>query len=226
MVQSKSKGCGLGCLGYGCLIAVTLFVVVGGGVAYYAVKSVRSAVEMYTVDAPPKIPVPAVDPSVLVAAAGKMTTFTKAVESGAPAVIELSTPEIEGFIQSTPWRERLRVSVDGSQVSWNFSFPLSALGEWPAARVLLGDRLSRAVYGSARTSISFSNGAFVVKFSELVLNGKALEEMAQGHAGDWVSGALNSLGGVDSEPKVRDAFQRIEAFEIQNGVASLRVRGN
>jgi hypothetical protein len=106
-------------------------------------------------------------------------------------------------------------------VSGTFSFPLRALGEWDAARPIIGDYLDRYVTGSARVKLSAADGIATVTFDELVLNGQVFDGDALKEASEWVSGFVNSQAATPEAQKIR---ARIQSVTLRDGLAVLRVR--
>lgn len=223
MNVSGRTGPRLGCFGYGCAIAVVLMVATFGGMGYYVIKSIRTAVTVYTVENPPKLEVPPTDPAMAATARSKLEVVALAVRDNTATVQELTGEEIRAFIQSTSWRDFVVVSLDQNRVHFDFSFPLTALGEWTSARFLLGNLTERGVYGSADGSFSITNGIFKVSFSTLTLNGKVLEDMARGHASEWVSGALNSWGAEAAKEDRASIVAPNVSVEIRDGKAIVSV---
>jgi hypothetical protein len=189
--------------------------VVGGGVGYYLVHQVKSAVLEYTSEYAPAItPVPVV-PEVSESARTKVQRIQQALDAKSAFETEFSSDEVNAAIQQTPWRDKISVSLDGDRVRGAFSFPISALGDWPAARLLLGESVSRNFNGSFAGGIQLSDGKAAISFSELTLNGHRLEDMAQGHASKWISGAL-SAPDDEGEAHEEGMIERIQRFEVRD----------
>jgi hypothetical protein len=191
---------------------------VGGGIAYYLFHQVKSAVLEYTAEVAPAItPVPA-SPEVRQSARGKLEQLRRALDTKSSLQLEFSNEEVGAAIQDTPWRDKIAVVLDGDTIRGRFSFPISAIGEWPAATILLGDAVSRVMSGSFAGSIRVEDGKASIAFSELMLNGHKLEDMAQGHASKWVSGAVNAPDvDDDGQAKEGETLQQVRRFEVKDG---------
>lgn len=214
--SQQKRGCG--CFSYGCVIALTIIIVVGGGVAYYLYHQVRSAVWEYTSESAPGIvPVP-VAPEIAQSAEQKISLIKGALDGGTSVQVEFSSDEVSAAIQQTPWRDKIALTLDGDSLRGQFSFPISAVGEWPAARILLGDAVSRVVAGSFAGKLRVEDGKASISFSELTLNGHTLEDMAQGHASQWITGAVNAPDIDDQgQPHEDERLRQIRRCEVKDG---------
>jgi hypothetical protein len=205
-----------------------LFTVVIGGVSLYGVRSVREALEQYTSDSALPLDVPPVDSSAIASGASKLAALKKAYSEGAAYRAELSEAELQGIIQSSPWRDKLRVSLAGDEVAAMFSFPLSDLGDWQAASVLFGDVGARALRGDAQGRFEISEGKASLKLSTLHLNKRPLEDMARAHAADWVVGAFNSAVAGNNPPsesnQTPDTLKQIQKIAVQGGRITVQLR--
>lgn len=218
MMASSQQKRGCGCFSYGCVVALTIIIIVGGGVAYYLYHQVRSAVLEYTSDTAPAIAPEPATAEVVQSAEQKIQYIRGALDSGGSAQVELSSDEVSAAIQQTPWRDKIAVTLDGETVRGRFSFPISAVGEWPAARMLLGDAVSRVVSGSFAGRLRVDDGKASITFSELTLNGHTLEDMAQGHASQWISGAVNAPDIDDQgQPREDARLRQVRRFEVNDG---------
>jgi hypothetical protein len=126
-----------------------------------------------------------------------------------------------GALGGTPFNGKAFVELQGDSVSGTFSFPLRALGEWDAARPIIGDYLDRYVTGSARVKLSAADGIATVTFDELVLNGQVFDGDALKEASEWVSGFVNSQAATPEAQRMR---ARIQSVTLRDGLAVLRVR--
>ena len=223
--QSRSRP---GCFGYGCLIALVLFTVVIGGVSLYGIKSVRQAVEQYTADSALPLDVPPVDSGAIESGASKLAALKKAYAEGVAYNAELSEAELQGIIQSSQWRDKLRVALAGDQAAATFSFPLSDLGDWKAASVLFGDVGARALRGDAQGRFEIQDGKASLTLSKLHLNERPLEDMARAHAADWVLGAFNAAvagsNPASDNTQPPDALKRIQKIAVQGDRVIVQLR--
>ena len=209
--NSVTSRSGPGCFGYGCLIATVLFTVVFGGIALYSVKSIRSAVEKYTTTTPSSIVPATTDDAVTVSAHGRLTELVSAFNERRAHKVVFSETELRALLNQTSWHDRADATLVGDELKVSFAFPLSVLGDWKAASAIVGDITERQVAGTAQGNVLVRDGVVSIKLSHLTLNGHQLEEMAQGHASEWLTGAVNSMlddylgteGGVGRRARIR-----------------------
>lgn len=200
--QSPQRS-GPGCFAYGCLIATVIFCVVMGSIWFFGLRSMRSAVEQYTAARSESFSPVSIDPSITTTALRKVNDLDGAVRAEQTLTVEFSEQEVQALIEQTPWRNWMRMGLQGEDVSLKFSFPLAALGDWAAASFLVGDIKERFLVGSAKCRLALKDSKPQLAFSELVLNDKTLEDLPRGHAAEWVVGAVSH--GIESS-KVEGSF--------------------
>ena len=214
----RPRGNRFGCFAYGCGFALVLITVVGGGLGYYFISSLRSAFLKYSSEGAPVIRSEDVDPLVKNAARQKLGAFSIAVNGQSDFSIDLSSEELGALISEAGWGDKIEAKLSGNSLQARFAFPLTALGEWPAARFLLGSAVSRSFHGGFVADASVRDGVASVKFNELTLNGYQLEDMARGHASQWVSGAINAQVSEASEEGSPGEFSlsNVKALDIRD----------
>lgn len=222
MAQQAAQKRGFGCLGYGCIIAVVIIAVTIGGLFWLARSAMRNAVENFTTEQPAAVPTIALDEGARAAFSSKVTEFKRVMaDPRASGEFTFSQSDLMGALGDTSFNGKAFVELQGDSVAATFSFPLRALGEWQAARPIIGDYLDRYVTGSARAKLSVTDGIATVTFDELVLNGQVFDGDAVKEASEWVSGFVNSQGGSAEAQKAR---ARIESARVENGIAVVKVR--
>jgi hypothetical protein len=197
---------------------VVLFVVVIGGLGFYSVRSLKNAVARYTTDRASAVVAGAIEPAMLDTAAAHYSEVVQAFTTGRAYTTEFSESELRALIYRTPWRERVFPSLTGDELAVKFAFPLGAVGDWTAASAIVKDITSRVVAGSAQGKLTIKDGVVSLSLSKLELNGHVLEEMARGHASEWLAGAINALlaeqlGGSDNS-----RLKRIRSAAVVNGL--------
>jgi hypothetical protein len=209
---------GPGCFSYGCLIAAVLLTTVLGGIAYYSVRSMRSAVQQYTAEMVVPVAAEQVSQDVVKAALDRAELIAKALRDGTPYEASFTEQELRGLIQGSNWRDKLDVRLDGEAVDLKFGFKLSDLGAWQAASMIASDIGDRAANGSLKGVFSIERGAPELKLSALELNGLTLEDMARGHAAQYITGALKASSDSGITP-----IGRIEELAVREGRLTLKV---
>lgn len=217
-------GARFGCFTYGCGFALILSIVVFGGLGYYYVTSLRSAFDEYSSERPPALPPLQVDNAVSDAAFAKLDNLRDAVAQNATARQAFSEAELNGLLAKSVAKDAVRVSVAGDEVAAQFAFTPALFGDWRAARLVLGGSYNRFFNGTCKAKVAVNNGVASVNFTELTLNGHALEDMARGHASQWVSGAINATAMEGSEgAEVKPYVSAIRSLVVKDGAVEVSV---
>lgn len=216
-----------GCLGYGCLIAVSLVIVVGASLAWLITSSIRSAVDTYTAKDPIALTSPVMSSSAAVSLQGKLSDLTRlAGDSASTGEITLTSEELSALVLLSPFNRKLSVSAVGDAVLAQFSFRMSDVGNWQTSRWLIGTYLDRYVNGTAEANVLIENGATRVTLRALTLNGRKFEDAALKGASKWVSGALDSALRASAQDDAMKAslLARVDRVWVADGVVHIRVR--
>lgn len=222
MSAQAPKKKGFGCLGYGCIVAVILMVVIIGGLFLVARSAMRNAVVNFTTDQSIPVPSVALDAAAKAAAETRLSDLARLWnDPHSSGMVSLTQGDIFGLLGDTPFNGLVFVELKGSEIASTFSFPLKALGEWEAAKPIIGDYLNRFVSGSATAQVSINDGVTEIKFTGLTLNGQVFDGDSLLEASEWVSGFANS-GASSEEEKARRA--RIESVKVENGAVTVRLR--
>jgi len=217
-------GARFGCFTYGCGFALILSIVVFGGLGYYYVTSLRSAFDEYSSERPPALPPLEVESALSDAALAKLANLGDAVAQKATARQTFSEAEVNGLISRSVAKDAVRVAVSGDEISARFAFTPALFGDWRAARLVLGSSYERFFNGTCKAKVSVNNGVASVNFTELSLNGHALEDMARGHASQWVSGAINATAMEGSEgAEVKPYVSAIRSLIVKDGAVEVSV---
>jgi hypothetical protein len=220
-MKAKVSGGGarFGCFTYGCGFALILGIVLFGGLGYYYVTSLRSAFNEYSAEQSPALPPLMVDTGITDVALGKLAVIRAAVDQKSSVLQTFSEAELNGLISRSIVKDALRVSLSGDEVSAQFSFAPSLFGEWRAAQLVLGSSYNRFFNGTCKAKVSVNSGVASVNFTELNLNGHTLEDMARGHASQWVSGAINSSAKESTEGVGEQSYvSSIRSLIIKDGM--------
>lgn len=216
-----------GCLGYGCLIAVSLVIVVGASLAWLITSSIRSAVDTYTAKDPIALTSPVMSSSAAVSLQGKLSDLTRlSGDSASTGEITLTSEELSALVLLSPFNRKLSVSAVGDAVLAQFSFRMSDVGDWQTSRWLIGAYLDRYVNGTAEANVLIENGATRVTLRALTLNGRKFEDAALKGASKWVSGALDSALRASAQDDAMKAslLARVDRVWVADGVVHIRVR--
>jgi hypothetical protein len=135
--------------------------------------------------------------------------------------VNLSQGDVLGILGGTPFSGKLFLELQDDAVVGTFSFPMTALGDWNAAKPIIGDSLNRYITGNSRAKVSVVNGVASVAFDSLVLNGQHFDGDALKEANEWVSGFLNSPSDDDKDGKKR---ARVESAKIDHGQVVIAIK--
>lgn len=222
---SVQKRGGFGCLGYGCLVSVCLLSVVLALVGLYLVRSVRNAVDTYTSPQPPSFQISPVPQAAVAAAEADLREIEALLKdpSGAGAV-QLSSDEVSAAARAI-FGDVADVSIEGSAFRGRFSMPLEKIFGESAARYVIGERISRFVYGSARGTVELRDRAVVINLSELELSGRRQEAQALVAASEWFSEAVTSaLSEKPKPPAGGDALiDRLSELALRDGMLMVSI---
>jgi hypothetical protein len=222
MTQQPAQKRGFGCLGYGCIIAVVLIFLTIGGLFLLARSAMRGAVERFTTEQPLAVPTLALDENARASLTSKLAEVKRVMnDPRASGEFALSQAEVSGLLANTPFNGKVFVELTPDAVDARFSFPLHALGQWDAAKPIIGDYLNRYATGSAKAKVAVTDGVATVTFDSLVLNGQVFDGDALKEASEWVSGFVNSQGDDPAEKRRR---ARIQSARIENSTALVRVK--
>ena len=189
----KNKAQQPGCFRYGCFIASIIFVVLTSFLVWWGVRSIRLAYEFYTSERGVPLVVEVPQPAdIRHRGAEKLNRLIEAYEDNKSLEVEFTSAELNGALQQRGFGSNLLVDVVDSRVDLKFSLPLGFFGEWPAAKMILGDMTARHIVGQLSAMVRIDDGQPEVNLEKLVLKSRALEDMAREHASEWLVGAIRS----------------------------------
>jgi len=213
---------GLGCLGYGCIFATVMICVIIGGLFLIARSAMRTAVTRFTTEQPVAVPTVSFDATAQASADAKFEELRRLWnDSTAQGQVTLSQTDVLGLLGGTVFSGKLFVELQDDAIAGTFSFPMTALGEWNAAKPIIGDYLNRYLTGNAQAKVSVTNGVASVKFNQLVLNGQFFDGDALKEADEWVSGFLNS---PTEDPQDAKKRARIDSAKIAHGQVEIAIK--
>jgi hypothetical protein len=222
--QNENKR-GYGCLPYGCFIAISLILLVGGGISYLVISNIRGAVEQYTAAQPISVPSAAMSAEAAKGLQAKLAEMARiANDDGGSGELVLSSDELAALVTVSPFNGKVSAQLVGDEVSATFSFKMSDLGDWSSGQWLLGSYLDRYVNGSGKATLALVQGEYRVDLKALTLNQRVFEDAALKGASQWVSGALNTaLAGPAMAPQALKFVTRVERVWIADSLFHLKV---
>jgi hypothetical protein len=201
---------------------MALMLILVGAILFGARSAIRNAVKEFTTEQPLPVPSVAFDAAEESALTEK---WQKTVElfadpKGSGELI-IMPDELQFYLKKAQLDTICYVELQGDSVVARFSFPMSALGEWRAARIFIGDLLERYVTGSAQAKVGVQDGVYSVNFESLTLNGQVFDGDSMKEASEWVTGFLNSQGEGDGKALL---MGRISSLKVVDGTLHIGVR--
>lgn len=203
-----------GCLFYGCLTSLILFLVICL-MGVLAVRWIRNQISGFTDNAPMTLPKVEMAETEYKALDQRVKTFGDALEQGkSTEPLVLTERELNALLAGKPnmktLADKVYVSLNDNQVRGQISIPLGGLG-WLAK--------GRYLNGEATFHVALQNGVLIVTAEEVKVQGKALPETL--------------MKEVRKENLAKDAYRdaesaaaigKLESIEVQNGRAIIKAR--
>ena len=211
---NKRSGC-KGCLIWFCVVFV-VFVVVIGVAAYLGYRKLVSMRDYYTQTKPAELPSAQYSKDELDAVAKRIEGF-KAVTrlANTNAQLSLSAADINAWLWSSGFSNRVHVSFTNSSLVGQVSVPLEDIG----IRFLKG----RYLNGAGVFDVGWVNGELSVKVKDILVNGQPLPE-------HYMSGIRNvnyaerQKGAPTGQPR-QDPLENISRVAIENGALIFETGG-
>jgi hypothetical protein len=214
---STSRSSGRGCLFYGCLTLVVIFLltVVGG---YFGVRyAVKSFVNRFTDTQPLTLPQVEISKMELDALDQRVAEFRKGVDAQKPGtVLELTVKELNALIdRNAELKGKLYVTIESDQVKGQISIPL---GDIPIP-LIQGWLKGRYLNGSAGLKGSLENGVLIVTLQSVEVNGKPIPSEVLSEIRKQ-----NLAKDLYQNPKNAELIRKFESLEIKDGKIIVRGR--
>lgn len=212
-----------GCLGYGCIIAVILIVLSGGGILWLVRSGIRNAVLSFTTINPVVVASPSVSPSEERGSAERLKALGALILTPrGEGLVKLTGADLNTAIKQMGVSGRVSARVQGDAIDLEFSLPLTALGAWQGARVAgFGDLLQRYLSGTLSSHVEVLDGAPKIQLRALTLNGSVFDDDALKSASEWLTGFSASLAkGEEHQIKV----SRITSLKVSDGEILVTLR--
>lgn len=216
-MSEEKSGKGRGCLFYGCLGLVVLFVVGAVGLYFGTRFVLNKAVSIYTSTSPAALPKVTISDDEFSVLQKRVADFSAVVKNPTNAAsLTLSSDEVNALIAKDPgfsaFNNKLHVAIEGNQLKGTVSWPLDELG--------ISKLKGRYVNGMAGLKAALVNGQLIVNLDSLAVNGKTLpESVMQGLRAENLAKDLNK------DPKKAEFIRKFENFEIKDGKLTLKVKG-
>ena len=194
-----------GCFSYGCLIATVIVFVLGSFLAWWGIRSIKSAVKLYTTPVAASLPDLSIDSASDSTASGvKIARLLAALEFDHDFTVTFNSAELNEALRVRGLEKNITIALKDDRLLMSFSLSLGLLGEWSAARIIVPDIESRHISGIIRGEFEVADGVPKINLDRFMLNKSEFDEMAREHASTWLEGALVSA--FEDLPRVEKAF--------------------
>jgi hypothetical protein len=214
MADSKVKG-GRGCLFYGILIVLVMFLFVLAG-ALIALHAAKRMLNEFTETKPMPLPVVELPPSDMAKLKDRIGAFQNAARDSLPAPpLSLTADELNALLATEPhlesFRGRLHVTIDGDHLGGLVSLPLEQAG--------LPMFKGRFLNGTATFILTLQNGTLWLSVGNFVVKGKPLPA---GYL-DKIR-AQNLAAGVNNDQRALHALGFLQSIRVTDGKVVLEAK--
>jgi len=211
---------GRGCFFYGCFTLVVVLVVGLAG-AYFGLRYfANQAIQKYTDSGPMTLPKVEVSAEEAAGIQERFKAFKSGIEAGTPTEpLVLAEKELNALITASPdfakLKDKVYVSLDGSQVKGQISLPLDDLPLPWFARMARG----RYLNGAAGFNVSMKNGLLLVTLQTLEVKGETVPEQ-------FLAGfrQQNLAQEVYKDAKNVETLGKLESIDIKDGKLEVKAR--
>ena len=204
-----------GCFFYGCITLIVLSVIgllALGAAAYTAYYYYNKLLQEYTATAPIALPPLTITEEDRKAIDDRWKGFQEAADRGEPAELVLTANDINALIsENEALKGTVYISIEGSEIGGQVSFPLSKLG--------IPGGAGRYFNGNAKFTVSLEDGYLEAFIKSIEVNGKTPPDDVLKQLG-----SQNILKDVKFENETRDKMRKIESLTVKDGKIILKSR--
>lgn len=223
LAPPREPKAGKGCLFYGCLTVGVVGLMVAA-LAVVGFLKFKEKVRHYTDDKPAAFKTATASPQQAAATQAKWQTFLQTVKDGAqPARLTISADEINALIAQTPgWKDRVRISFDGNQITGALSLPLNEVARAFESANPMFSEFARAVgqdrylNGQATFKVSCESGVLIATLDALKVRGHELPAEIMGPLRQH-----NLAQELYKDPEKVEQLKRLKRINVQNGVLTI-----
>ncbi len=207
VVDSKAKR-GRGCLFYGVVTALVMFLFVLAG-ALIALHEAKRMLNEFTETKAMPFPSVKLSPSELEKLKDRVTAFQEAVQANqSTPPLSLSADEMNALIASEPqlesWRGRLHVTIESNQLGGLVSLPLEQVG--------LPIFKGRFLNGNATVTLKLQNGVLWISVANFTVRGKPLPAFFLKKIR-----SQNLATAVNNDPRASRALEHLQSIRVSEG---------
>lgn len=203
-----------GCMFYGCLTVVVLFVM-AGVLGFVAFRWVKKEIATFTDPAPIELPRVQMDEAELRKLQDNLSAFGQRLSEGKPsAPLTITERELNALIATVPelkqMSQTMYLSLTNGQLRAQLSVPLHQI-----AFIARG----RYFNGEVRFNVSVKDGALLINADKASVHGRQLPDAFMKKLRKE-----NLAREIHRYPRTSEAIGRLESVEIQDGSLALKPR--
>ena len=208
---------GRGCVFYGCLTAVLVFIGVILGIYFGTRAAVKFAVNAFTTNAPAAVPPIELTAAEQDAIAQSLEQRASLLSGANPAPLRISEKELNILLRQSPdlrpYGSQYYLRLDGTQLQAHVSMPLDQFGFWKdfTKRLLSKDLSGRYFNGTAVLHPEVTNGTVSVSIQDLLVNGRSLPGEFTGRLKNF-----NLTSSAAKDPPSSAVLSRIQKIEVRD----------
>lgn len=205
-----------GCLFYGCLILVALFLAMVAGLSiggYFVYKKAEAFVDQYAAMEPVELSQLQYTEEQTDDFKERMRVFIDGLGEGmSTAPLVLQGEDLNMLLASSSnlktWADGVRLSVEGNEVKGQISLRLGDLGA-PFFK-------DRYFNGTASFKVSIEEGELIVSPSSISVNGNVLPDQYMAEMREQ-----NLAVGISQDPDLAPTLEQLESIEVKDGTVTV-----
>jgi len=226
VTEEKQPSRGKGCLLYGLITAVLVFLGVIGGIYFGTRKAVRYAIEAYTTNAPTTIPALQISPAQQRNIANDvLKQFEARANSQAPDDLVLDEQQLNALIaqpsEMRAYKGHVYLQPQGEELKAFVSLPLDQFKQWQEFTQKMGgtNYTGRYLNGLAYVNLVVTNGTLTVAPRKIVVSAQSLPDQ---FLKQFPWSALTQP--INENTDFRSAVQRVDAVLVQDSKLHVKFR--
>ena len=224
-MPEKIQKQGRGCLFYGVITMILVFIGVAIGVYFGARKAILTAVATYTSPSPAPIPQLRLSDAEKERIARQLALQGRQATQGqGPKELTLGEQELNVLLtQSSDLRSfsnQIYLQPESNRLKAHLSVPLDQFQPWKdLSRKIGGDLNNRYLNGTAFLNVGVTNGSLSLSLADLEVNGKTLPEEFTSRVQSQNFAAI-----ANTNAEAQAVLQRVEAITVQDGKVHVKFK--
>ena len=224
-MPDKVQKQGRGCLFYGTITMVLVFIGVAVGIYFGARKAILTAVANYTSPSPAPIPQLRISDAEKERIARQLALQARQATQGqGPTELSLGEQELNVLLTQSPdlksYSQQIYLQPEGDKLKAHLSVPLDQFEHWKSlSRKIGGDLNNRYLNGTAFLNVGVTNGTLSLSLADLVVNGKTLPKEFTTRVQ-----SQNFAAAANTNAEAQAVLQRVEAITVQDGKVQVKFK--